>query len=336
MTLKLCTTASWALTALLAVNLLAGCSGNEQDSDANITPETIVIDGSSTVYPISKEAAKRYESTESKADINVSFSGTTAGFRRFCSGETDISDASRAINAEEKAACAEQGIDYIELPLAKDLLAIVVHPKNRWLESISIEQLKTIWSPESEGKIMQWSDVNPEWPEEEIKLFGRGQDSGTYDYFTTEVTGETRSSRQDYTASEDEEFLAAEIAKDKNSLGFFGIGAYHRHWDTLRLVPVDSGNGPVYPSIETASEGTYTPFTRPLYLYVKQASLQEKPYLKPFLKHYYSNLNQWIHFTGYLPLSEAKYKQALQTLNSDASASDADKAAKPTASAADS
>jgi len=298
----------------LVLIMLAGCSQHDDLSETRITENTIVINGSSTVFPISTEAAKRFIRQQPEAEISVKFSGTNAGFRMFCEGKTDISNASRPINAEEIALCAENEIDYIELPLAQDALAVVVHSANDWVDSLTMSELKTIWSKQSDGKVLNWNQVRTQWPDKSLSLYGRGQDSGTYDYFTTQVTGVTRESRSDYVASEDEEYLAAQIAKDKNALGFFGIGGYHRHWDTLKLVPIDNGNGPVYPSIETVANGQYTPFSRPLFLYVKKQSLEDKANLKVFLTHYFSNIVTWLHFTGYMPYPEAQYAENIQQL----------------------
>lgn len=303
-----------SMIAGLGLTLLAGCSQHDDLSETRITEKTIVINGSSTVFPISKEAAKRFIRQQPEAEISVKFSGTNAGFRMFCEGETDISNASRPINTEEIALCAENEIDYIELPVAQDALAVVVHSANDWVDSLTMSELKTIWSKQSDGKVLNWNQVRAQWPDKLLSLYGRGQDSGTYDYFTTQVTGVTRESRSDYVASEDEEYLAAQIAKDKNALGFFGIGGYHRHWDTLKLVPIDNGNGPVYPSIETVANGQYTPFSRPLFLYVKKQSLEDKANLKVFLTHYFSNIVTWLHFTGYMPYPEAQYAENIQQL----------------------
>lgn len=204
----------WAKSLALCVvfgGMMAGLAVAQQ----------ITADGSSTVYPITAEAARR---TSTK--IDNSFSGTSAGFRRFCAGETDISNASRPINSVEIAACAEAGIEYVELPIAFDAVAVVVHAKNDWAKHITIDELRTLWSPAAEKTVMTWQQLRPEWPDRPIKLYGRGQDSGTYDYFTTVVVGEARSSRMDYVASENEEELVAAIAGDPEALGFFGVGAY--------------------------------------------------------------------------------------------------------------
>lgn len=274
----------------------------------------LLIDGSSTVYPLTREAVRRFQRAHTGHPIEVAFSGTTAGFRRFCAGETDINDASREINAEEQAQCAENGVNFRQIPLAMDSIAVVVHPSNRWATDITVEELKSLWAPDAEGKIMRWNQIRSDWPDSPVKLFGRGQDSGTYDVFTEEVVGDTHRSRQDYTASEDEEKLAADIAADPNALGFFGIGAYHRHWDELKLLAIDSGDGPIYPTLATVREGNYKPLTRPLFLYLSEKSLQSKPVTKAFVQHYLEGVPSWIHFTGYMPLNAEHYSRSLAAL----------------------
>lgn len=290
-----------AAYGLVFLSVLSACSDSASQTERLVTPSTILIDGSSTVYPLSKEAARRFERKNPKAHIDVEFSGTTAGFRTFCDGETDINNASRLINDVEKQACDNTNVRYLELPIAMDSIAIVVNPKNTWANNISVEELRKLWEPESEGKVKSWSDIRSDWPERPIELFGRGQDSGTYDYFTRTIVGSPRSSRLDYTASEDEEFLVEKISSNENALGFFGIGAYHRNWDELKLVSVDG----VYPSLETVKNQSYTPLTRRLYLYVNEDSLAGKSALVPFLESYLTGLNGWIHFTGYMPIDQS-------------------------------
>lgn len=302
---------------LLAVGVcaLTACSGDSPDRP--VTEKTIVASGSSTVYPITREAARRFERTRGDAHVHVRFTGSTAGFREFCNGELDIANASRAINPSERAECERQGVEYLRMPLAMDAITVVVNPENHWANDISVEELQRLWSPEAEGNIKLWRDIRPEWPDEPIVLFGRGQDSGTYDYFTTVIVGTTRSSRGDYNASEDEEWLAAGIAGEHNALGFFGIGAYHRHWEDLKLLPVDAGNGPIYPSLTTVADGSYAPLSRPLYLYVNKASLESKADLQPFLEHYFSGLRNWLHFTGFMPADSDGYARVLESAHAD-------------------
>lgn len=284
-------------------------------SAARPATEGLLIDGSSTVYPLTREAMRRFQRAQPGHPIDVAFSGTSAGFRRFCAGETDINDASREMNSHEQAQCAQNGIRFRELPLAMDAITVVVHPSNDWATDITVEELKKLWSPAAEGKVMRWSQVRADWPDRPVKLFGRGQDSGTYDVFTQAIVGEAHRSRQDYTASEDEEALAAGIAAEPDALGFFGIGAYHRHWDELKLLAVDNGKGPVYPTLETVGEARYQPLTRPLFIYLSERSLQGKPGAGAFVRHYLEGLPSWIHFTGYMPLRAERYAQTLEALD---------------------
>lgn len=270
----------------------------------------ITADGSSTVYPITVEAARR-----AGVAIDVKFSGTGGGFRRFCAGETDISNASRPINKAEIAACAASGVTFVELPLAFDALAVVVSGRNDWARSITTEELQKLWQPAAEGAVKSWRDVRADWPDRPIKLFGRAKGSGTYDYFTSVIVGKTASSRGDYTASQDEEALAAGIAADRDALGFFGVGAYFRHWEELKDLGVDSGKGPVHPSLREVLAGRYQPLARPLFIYVKSASLDAKPALHGFLNNYLGTIQNWVHFTGYLPLSKDAYRKAADRLS---------------------
>lgn len=297
--------------------VLVACSPQTESVDEGVAD--IIVDGSSTVYPIMLQAARLYSSVYPETNIAVSFSGTTAGFRRFCEGDIHISAASREINAEEVSTCAGNNIQYHRFDLGTDAIALVTHPRNQWLSSITLDELRLIWAAGSEGEITNWQDVNSAWPDAPLNLYGRGQDSGTYDYFTTQVTGEVRRSRMDYAASEDEEWLAAGIAADQNALGFFGLGAYHRHWDELRLVALDAGNGPVHPSRESALDGSYQPLTRPLYVYVRSDESRpegsDRAPTSHFLQHLFSNIGSWMHFTGYLPLSDQAYRENVRLLS---------------------
>lgn len=298
---------------LSVVFTLQGCKENNHSMQV-VMPDSITASGSSTVYPLTKEAARRFERVNKDVNLAIEFTGTTAGFRKFCEGETDINNASRPINESEQAACESKGVSYVEVPIALDAISIVVHPSNSWANDISVAELQRLWSPESEGKVMTWRDVRASWPDEPIELFGRGQDSGTYDYFTTAIVGTTRSSRKDYVASEDEEFLAAQIAAEPSALGFFGIGGYHRHWDELKLLAVTNDAYSVFPTLETVKRGEYTPLSRPLYLYLNQQSLKDTPELHRFALSYVEGIRSWIHFTGYLPFEEQVYVDTLTQL----------------------
>lgn len=305
---------SYLAASAFLIGSLAGC--NNTAGEHAITHDTIIADGSSTVFPITKEAARRYMQKQDNADIRTGFSGTTAGFLLFCKGKIDISNASRVMSPAEIADCKNNNIDYLALPLAMDSIAIVVNPKNRWADNISVKELNKLWRPSAEANVKTWKDIRDDWPDQAITLYGRGKNSGTYDYFTQKIVGQARSSRHDYTASEDEEFLANSIADDVNAIGFFGIGAYHRHWNELKLLPLrNTDNEVIYPNLATVIDGSYTPLTRPLYLYINTVSLTNKKQLKPFLQDYLQRLPSWIHFTGYLPLDDAQYQRTLNKLN---------------------
>lgn len=296
----------FALVALVATSVSPAAA---QDG------ATVRVDGSSTVYPISTEGARLYMRRNSDANIEVKFSGTTGGFRRFCAGETDISDASRPINREEIAACEANKVTYIELPIAFDAIAIVANAENTWANDVSIEELKTLWEPAADGKIKTWQQVRAGWPDRPIKLFGRGQDSGTYDYFTTVIVGKTRASRKDYTASEDEQVLVDGVIEDRGALAFFGVGAYFRNWEELKNLGLKTEAGVVYPSLETVRAGKYQPLARPLFLYVNAERAKAKSgvnHLNAFVTHYVSNLRRWVHFTGYMPLTPDAYARVLK------------------------
>ncbi|MBA1274217.1 PstS family phosphate ABC transporter substrate-binding protein [Pseudomonas azotifigens] len=297
----------------LAVALAAALLGS---SNAAATDEQkpIRANGSSTLFPVTLEAARRFQRAQPGSNIQVEFSGSSAGFRAFCRGEIDLANASREMNEDEQAECEKNDIAYRRLPVAIDSIAIVVNPANRWADDITVEELKKLWAPEAEEKITTWKAIRASWPDEPIELFGRGQDSGTYDVFTEAIIGQAHRSRHDYQASEDEEALARGIADSPNALGFFGIGAYHRHWDELKLIAVDAGKGPVYPTLATVGSGDYQPLTRPLYLYVNERSFTGNPRLSEFLTHYLTHLRSWIHFTGFMPLEEGGYQQSLQLL----------------------
>ncbi|ALO47509.1 PstS family phosphate ABC transporter substrate-binding protein [Pseudohongiella spirulinae] len=289
----------------MIILVLAACSSDSREGDADI-----VIDGSSTVFPIVSYGADLFETEHPEYAVQVDFSGTTAGFLDFCAGQTDINAASRPINTQEIDACHASGIAFDRYQIALDAVAIVTHRRNTWVDGVTISQLQTMWAPSSEGVIRSWQQIDPQWPDTELNLYGRGQDSGTYDFFTEQL-GALRSSRQDYVASEDEEFLAAGIADDPGSIGFFGLGAYHRHWEELRLLAVDGGNGAVFPSLETVRAGEYIPLTRPLFIYVRRyAESDGDKYhvMQLFLQHFLQRLPQWVHNTGYLPLTPEEYQ----------------------------
>ena len=300
-----------ALVPLLGVGLLLGCSSNSPNGDT-VAPNpvtSIKIDGSSTVYPISLEVAQEYTFEKGAAAplIEVDFSGTSAGFKRFCAGETDISNASRPITTAEMATCREAGIEYIELPVAFDALTVVVHPDNDWAEDITVAELKRLWEPSADGKITTWDQIRPDWPNEPINLYGAGADSGTFDYFTEALMGESGASRLDYTASEDDTELVRGVRTDPNSLGYFGYAYYEESQTALKALAIDAGAGPVVPSDDTVRQGTYRPLTRPLFIYVSVDALTENPELEAFVTYYLLNARYLVPVVGYTALPEAGY-----------------------------
>jgi phosphate transport system substrate-binding protein len=271
----------------------------------------IQIDGSSTVFPITEAVAEEFQNTKKGAvKVTVGISGTGGGFKKFCRGESDISNASRPILKKEMDACKEAGIKYIELPVAYDALTIVVHPKSK-LTSITVAELKKIWEPEAQAKVMKWSDVNAKWPNEPIKLFGPGADSGTFDYFTEAVNGKTKASRGDFTASEDDNVLVQGVSRDKNSLGYFGFAYYTENKDKLKALAVDGGNGAVLPSEQSVEDGSYAPLSRPIFIYVSEKSLK-KPEVREFVEFYLKNAAPLVKEVKYVPLPASAYTVALE------------------------
>ncbi|MBE9233660.1 PstS family phosphate ABC transporter substrate-binding protein [Cuspidothrix issatschenkoi LEGE 03284] len=273
------------------------------------TAALIKVDGSSTVYPITQAVVKAYQANpENKSQVQVSISGTSGGFEKFCAGETDISNASRPINQSEMAACKKNNISYMELPIAFDALTIAVNPQNNWAKDITVAELKKIWEPGAEGKITKWNQVRSSWPDRPIKLYGAGDKSGTFDYFTEAIVGKAKASRKDYTASEDDEVLVAGINKDPDALGYFGYAYYEENKDKLKVLAVNSGKGAVLPSPETVEKAKYQPLSRPLFIYVNLWSSKNKTVVYKFADFYIKNAAKTAVSVGYVPLSEEAYK----------------------------
>ena len=272
----------------------------------------IKIDGSSTIYPITEAVAEEFQKAKKGSiRVTVGISGTGGGFKKFCRGETDISDASRPILKKEIDVCKEQNIEYIELPVAYDGLAVMVNPKNTWVRSLTVDDLKKMWEPAAQGTITKWNQVRPEWPDAPLKLFGPGADSGTFDYFTEAIVGKSKASRGDFTASEDDNVLVQGIAGDKNALGYFGLAYYEENKSKLKVVPVvnRATNKEVTPSLQTVMDGTYSPLSRPLFIYINKASLS-RPEVKEFVNYYLKNADKLTKQVKYVPLPENAYKLA--------------------------
>ena len=273
---------------------------------------TIEIDGSSTVFPITEAVAEEFTKVAPEVRVNVGVSGSGGGFKRFTVGEIDISDASRQIKENEAAAAEENGIEYLEFLVGVDGLSVLVSPKNDFVECLTVDQLHELWKPDS--LVQHWSDLDPSWPDRKVNLYGPGTDSGTFDYFTEEVNGETGLSRADYTASEDDNVLVQGIRGDRNALGYFGYSYYAENKDKLKLVAVDSGRGCMIPSVEAISDGTYSPLSRPLFIYVSRASL-ERPEVKAFVEFYMENGAELTAEVGYVPLSAQDYQDNLELVS---------------------
>ncbi len=272
---------------------------------------TIIIDGSSTVAPISAAVAEEFQAQYPNVRVPVGISGTGGGFKKFCNGETDISDASRPIKASEVELCKQNGIEYIELPVAYDGLAVVVHPSNDFASCLTVEELKKVWEPEAEGKITNWKQVRDSFPDRPLSLYGAGTDSGTYDYFTEAIVGQGGKSRGDYLPSEDDNILVQGVSGDQNALGFFGLAYYEENKDKIKLVAIDNGNGCVLPSEETVTKGTYQPLSRPLFIYVKRTSA-DRPEVQAFIKFYLENAARLSAAVGYIPMPAEVYPLAME------------------------
>jgi phosphate transport system substrate-binding protein len=272
---------------------------------------TIEIDGSSTVFPITQAVAEEFQKINPDVRVNVGVSGTGGGFKRFQIGETDINDASRPIKSSEAEECAKNGIEYIKFDVAIDGLAVMVNPDNTWVDYLTVEELNMIWKPES--TVNSWNDIRTEWPDQPIHLYGPDTDSGTFDYFTDVINGDEGVSRPDYTASADDNVLVQGIAGDVNSLGYFGYAYYAENSDILKIVPIDSGNGPVIPSDETVKSNEYTPLARPIFIYVNTASL-ETDIVESFVIFYLENAEQLVAEVGYTPQPSSVYQGYLDSL----------------------
>jgi phosphate transport system substrate-binding protein len=293
-------------TLVAVAALFAGALG------ANAVPahaQTVKIDGSSTVFPITEAMAEDFQKAKKgKIRVTVGISGTGGGFKKFCRGETDISDASRPILKKEMDDCKAAGIKYIELPVAYDALTVVIHPGNKWAQTLTVADLKKMWEPAAQGKVTSWKQVNPGFPDAPLKLFGAGADSGTFDYFTEAINGKAKSSRGDFTASEDDNVLVQGVSRDVNALGFFGFAYYVENKDKLKAVSIVAKDGakPVAPSFESVIDGTYQPLARPIFIYINAKSL-ERPEIKEFVEFYMNNADKLVREVKYVPLPADAY-----------------------------
>ncbi|OLP19133.1 protein sphX [Leptolyngbya sp. 'hensonii'] len=275
------------------------------------SPATVKIDGSSTVFPVTEAVAEEFQKAKGGAvKVTVGISGTGGGFKKFCTGETDISNASRPILRKEIDVCAANGIKYIEIPVAYDALTVVVNTKNNWADKLTVAELKKMWEPGAEGKITNWSQIRSGFPDAPLKLFGPGPDSGTFDYFTEAIVGKSKSSRKDFTPSEDDNVLVQGVGRDKNALGYFGLAYYENNKKRLKGVAIDSGKGPVYPARKNVDNGTYYPLSRPLFIYVKASSIS-KPEVKAFVEYYLTSAGKLVPQVGYVGFKPNEYEMAM-------------------------
>ncbi len=294
------------ITAIALVGFAVGCKGKDV--------KTISIDGSSTVFPITEAVAEEFGSSVARVTIGVS--GTGGGMQKFCAAEVDITGASRPIKPTEVSACAEAGIEFIEVPVAYDGLAVVVHASNSFVDYLTVDELKRMWEPAAQRTITNWNQIRPTFPSQPLNLFGPGVDSGTYDYFTKAIVGEEHASRGDFTSSEDDNVIVQGVATDENALGFFGYAYYEANRDRLRVIPIEDGDatngaGPIEPSPETVANSTYQPLSRPIFIYINKAAA-ERQEIKDFVHFYLREGRSLVREVGYIPLPDSTYDLATQ------------------------
>jgi phosphate transport system substrate-binding protein len=295
---------------MIAAALFAAATASS--SLALAQAQVVKMDGSSTVYPVSEAVAEEFQKAKKGAiKVTVGISGTGGGFKKFCRGETDFANASRPISKKEMEECAKLGIKFYEMPVAFDALTVIVNPANTAVTSLTVAELKKMWEPAAQGKVMNWKDVNPAFPDQALKLYGPGADSGTFDYFTEAVNGKAKASRGDFTASEDDNVLVQGVSRDKGGLGYFGFAYYIENQKKLKAVAIDGGKGPVLPSPETVQNGTYAPLARPIFIYVAEKSL-EKPEVREYLDFYMKNAAKLVKEVKYVPLPAKAYTMNLE------------------------
>jgi phosphate transport system substrate-binding protein len=288
------------------IPLLAACGGAGEAASG--LSGTIAADGSSTVGPFTTRAAERFHQENAGVNVTVGVSGTGGGFERFCRGETDLSNASRPIKDEEAQACEQAGVEYVELHVANDALTVVVNKENDWVDCLTVDELSKVWAPGSE--VTSWSQIRAGFPDQELKLFGPGTDSGTFDYFTDEINGEEGASRSDYSASEDDNVIVQGVGGERGGLGYFGFSYFEENQDTLKALAIDGGEGCVQPSVETAQAGEYRPLSRPLFVYAKKEALG-RPEVAAFVEYLLENAGELAEETQYVPLTDEQKQKAL-------------------------
>lgn len=320
----------WRGGLLLVICLMIVAAACGESAGGSDLTGTVNSDGSSTVFPITQAVAEEFQRKHPDVRISVGLSGTGGGFEKFCRGEIDISNASRPIKDEEAETCAANGIEFTELEVAADGLSVIVNPENDWVDCLTVEQLHELWQPES--SVDSWNDLDPAWPDEEIALYGPGTDSGTFDYFTEVINGESGASRADYTASEDDNVLVQGVQGDEDALAYIGYAYYIENQEQLRAVPIDGGDGCVAPTTETIRDNSYAPLSRPLYIYVSNESLQaiqtpEQPENEPdatpgiptsvtgeLVRYYLTEGVEVIPYIGYVPYDDAIYQEQLDQI----------------------
>jgi phosphate transport system substrate-binding protein len=305
------------LASLVVVFALAACGGEAGDAgmEGAQLSGSVELDGSSTVFPIAEAVAEEFQIANPSVRVTVGVSGSGGGFKRFCAGEIDLSNASRPIKEGEIADCEAAGVEFTELSVAWDGLSVIANPANDFAQCLTTDELRMIWEPGS--SVSTWRDVRSEWPAEEIRLYGPGADSGTFDYFTETINGESGAVRPDFQASEDDNILVQGVAGDTYALGYFGYAYYAENAGRLKLVQVDGGNGCVAPSDETIEDGTYAPLARPLFVYVKHSALA-RPEVKAYVDFMLGSAAELVPSTGYHALSEAQYAEGMAAINAAA------------------
>ncbi|MGH3757554.1 PstS family phosphate ABC transporter substrate-binding protein [Actinophytocola sp.] len=324
MTIRQLSRARAVVVVVAAGMTLAACGGSDGGGEnaggggGEALSGPVVIDGSSTVEPLSSAAAELFMGENPEVNVTVGTSGTGGGFEKFCAGETDISDASRPIKDEETKQCQDAGVEFSELQVANDALTVVVNKENDWVDCLTVEQLKKMWAPDS--KVKSWKEIDPSFPDEELSLYGPGSDSGTFDYFTDEINGEEGASRTDYEPSEDDNVIVQGVANAKGALGYFGFSYFEENADKLRAVEIDGGSGCVAPSVEAAQDGSYTPLARPLFIYLSDAGLA-KTQVERFAEFYLENNDEIVEAVKFVPMTDdqrSKAQAALEDLKSKA------------------
>ena len=308
-----------AAMSLVGVLFFQACGGSGGDRESRGLNGNITADGSSTVYPITEAMAEEFQAQNPDVRIPVGISGTGGGFKKFSRGEIDIADASRPIQESEMKAAAENRIDFVELPVAYDGIAVVVNPKNSWVDHLTVAELKRLWEPQAQRKVMRWNQVRPGWPDRDIHLFGPGVESGTFDYFTEAVVGKSGASREDFISSEDDNVLVQGVSSDEGALAFFGYAYYQENQQRLKLVPIDdgkadNGQGAVPPTPDTIRNGTYQPLSRPIFIYVKKEAMG-RPEVRAFVQFYLDSSLDLVPQVGYIPLPEEAYQAVAGRFN---------------------